>query len=130
MLILAMRTDKPESELYLLETDTVIADLRWQAHRKLADTLHRKIDELLTSQNKTLPDVDALVIYQGPGSFTGLRIGMSVANALHYSLGAPIAASSGDAWLTEAASRVKAGRSDPVALPKYGTAPHITQPKR
>lgn len=130
MLILAMRTDKPESELYLLETDRVVAELKWQAHRKLAETLHRKIDELLTAQNKTLSDVDALVIYQGPGSFTGLRIGMSVANALQYSLGVPIAASNGEAWLAEAVTKIQSGTSDPVALPKYGTAPHITQPKR
>lgn len=82
MLILTIRTDKPEAEIGLCNGDKQLAYETWQAHRLLAETLHRKVEDLLASQSKTVDDIEGLVGFQGPGSFTGLRIGLSVVNAL------------------------------------------------
>lgn len=38
----------------------------------------------------TFKDLDGIEVETGPGSFTGLRVGVSVANALGYSLGIPV----------------------------------------
>ena len=54
MLILTLRTDKPEAELGLYKNTHCLSYLNWQAHRKLAETIHKKIQELLAAENITL----------------------------------------------------------------------------
>lgn len=50
------------------------------------------IDELLGREGKKLADVTAIEVNRGPGAFTSLRVGISVANALSYALnlGSPV----------------------------------------
>lgn len=130
MLILTFRTDKPEAELGLYENDNKLAYSTWMAHRELAETIHSKLEELLKEQNQTIHDLQAIIAYQGPGSFTGLRIGLSVANALAYSLGIPIVASSEDDWIKTGIKRLESGDNDKLALPEYGSLPNITQQRK
>lgn len=47
------------------------------------------IVETLKRENKTLKDITEVEVNPGPGSFTGLRVGASVGNALSWSLGVP-----------------------------------------
>lgn len=130
MLILTMRTDNPESELGLYEDSKQIAYITWQAHRELAETIHHKLQALLQDNDKSLNDLQGIACYQGPGSFTGLRIGMSVANALAYSLGIPSVSTNGDAWIKRAIDRLLQGDNDAVLLPEYGGEINITKPKK
>lgn len=130
MLVLTLRTDKPEAELGLYTDDKQIDYESWQAHRELSETIHKKLDELLTRQGKSLQDVGGIVGFQGPGSFTGLRIGLTVANTLAYGLGIPALTSAGDDWQKTGIQRLKAGEADKVLLPEYGSSPHITKPKK
>ncbi len=129
MLILTIRTDKPEAEIGLNEGNTRLAYETWAAHRQLAETLHVKIRELLQNSGRQVHDIEAVACYAGPGSFTGLRIGLSVGNALAYALDAPIAAETGDDWLARAAARLMSHDVDELALPQYGADVHITLPK-
>lgn len=130
MLILTLRTDQPEAELGLLQDSTRIALERWTAHRELAETIHRKLKELLDSRKLGLNDLEGVVVFKGPGSFTGLRIGLSVANALAYSLGLPLVAEAGERWPESGAGRLAAGQNDVAAMPDYGAPPHITEPRK
>lgn len=129
MIILTIRTDKPEAEVGLYNDRTQLAYEVWQAHRALAETLHIKIDELLASQQKNLSTIEGIVVYKGPGSFTGLRIGMTVANTLAYSLQIPIVSHS-NAWIEDGIERLLSGENEAVALPEYGAPVHITAPKK
>lgn len=45
------------------------------------------IDEILKKKGKSLKDIRAIEVNTGPGSFTGLRVGVSVANTLGWTLG-------------------------------------------
>lgn len=130
MIILTIRSDKPEAELGLYEGEKQLAYETWQAHRHLAETIHQKIDALLKEQQKTLPDITGIVCYQGPGSFTGLRIGLTVGNALAYALRVPIVAAQDPQWLETGVQRLSKGESDKVAMPYYGADAHITPPKK
>lgn len=127
--MLTLRTDNPEAEIGLYEDNKQLAYLTWQAHRQLAETIHTKIQEMLKKQGKGWQDITGVVVYKGPGSFTGLRIGLSVANALAYSLGIPIVAEQED-WIAQGIKRLVAGDSDRIAKPEYGAPVHITLPKK
>ncbi|HSX29805.1 MAG TPA: tRNA (adenosine(37)-N6)-threonylcarbamoyltransferase complex dimerization subunit type 1 TsaB [Candidatus Saccharimonadales bacterium] len=130
MYILTVRTDNPEAEIGLFDGNHQLAYETWHAHRELSVTIHRKIDELVRGQGKELKDVNGIVCFQGPGSFTGLRIGLTVADALAYGMDIPIVATMGDDWVQTGTERLQAGQNDRIALPHYGAAPHITKQKK
>lgn len=130
MLILTIRTDKPEAEIGLFDGSAKLAYSKWPAHRQLAETIHLKIKELLESQGRGLEDLDGLAVFKGPGSFTGLRIGLSVANTLADSLSLPITSGTGEDWIEKTCGRLLKGEDERIALPEYGAEPHITKPKK
>ena len=130
MLTVTLRTDKPQAEIGLWQGGSILTEETWEAHRQLAETLHSKIKELLASQDKDWSDIEGIVCYQGPGSFTGLRIGLSVANALAASLPAPIVATAGEDWLQQGLLLLTDGKDQAVALPEYGAPVHITQQRK
>ncbi|MFZ1324301.1 MAG: tRNA (adenosine(37)-N6)-threonylcarbamoyltransferase complex dimerization subunit type 1 TsaB [Candidatus Saccharimonadales bacterium] len=131
MIVLTLRTDKPQAEVGLFEEDMRLAYETWEAHRQLAETIHAKIKDVLLTGGKSLGDIDAVVCYKGPGSFTGLRIGLSVANALAYGLGVPIVGVQGEAtWITRGQQRLANGINDRAVLPEYGAPVRITKPKK
>jgi tRNA threonylcarbamoyladenosine biosynthesis protein TsaB len=130
MIILALRTDQPEAKLAIFDNDIRHGHAKWHAHRQLADTIHRKLEEILDSSSILLKDLEGIVVFKGPGSFTGLRIGISVANALAYSYGIPLVATSGDDWLTEGIKALQAGQNDKIALPEYGAPAKTTKPRK
>lgn len=130
MLILSIRTDKPEAEIGLFEDGNQLAYETWQAHRQLSEIIHKKLDEVLKTQNKELHDIRGIVIFGGPGSFTGLRIGFSVANALAYSLQAPIVVTSGASWQRTGIEKLQNGENQNIVLPKYGAPARTTKPRK
>ncbi|MFI5265351.1 MAG: tRNA threonylcarbamoyladenosine biosynthesis protein TsaB [Candidatus Levyibacteriota bacterium] len=48
------------------------------------------IKKLLKNQRVTLKEITSIEVKNGPGSFTGLRVGVSIANALSFALGVPV----------------------------------------
>lgn len=65
----------------------------------------------LSLQGLTLKDISMVEVNTGPGSFTGTRVGVAIANALSFALG------------------VKVNGQEPPVTPTYNEPPHITQPK-
>ena len=126
MLIITIRTDKPEAEIGLYQNERQLQYITWQAHRQLAETLHTKLKEMLDGQHKTFDDIEGVVVFAGPGSFTGLRIGITVANMLAYALNVPIAGRTEPQWLEGGIADLLAGKADGQALPEYGSDPHTT----
>ncbi|WP_052598414.1 tRNA (adenosine(37)-N6)-threonylcarbamoyltransferase complex dimerization subunit type 1 TsaB [Aureispira sp. CCB-QB1] len=57
-----------------------------------AEKLTLFIEEVMQTANVTLKDLDAIAVSQGPGSYTGLRIGISTAKGLCYALDKPMLA--------------------------------------
>lgn len=61
-----------------------------KARQEKSQKLLPFIDELLKKKDKKIEDITEIEVNTGPGSFTGLRVGVSVANALGWVLGAPV----------------------------------------
>ncbi|MCA9327006.1 tRNA (adenosine(37)-N6)-threonylcarbamoyltransferase complex dimerization subunit type 1 TsaB [Candidatus Saccharibacteria bacterium] len=130
MIVLTLRTDKPEAEIGLYEDGAELTYETWQAHRQLAETIHKKIENLLHSKQLTLVNLNGIVVFQGPGSFTGLRIGLTVANALAMGLNIPVVATRGDDWRTDGMQTFASGENQLPVTPYYGADPHITAQKK
>ncbi|MFT4532127.1 MAG: tRNA threonylcarbamoyladenosine biosynthesis protein TsaB [Candidatus Saccharimonadales bacterium] len=130
-MILVIRTDSPDSFIGLYENGIgIVHKKEWTAGRELSMQLNSAIKELCEQAEVKLKDVDAVIVYRGPGSYTGLRIGVSVANAIAYSYGIPISTGSGDNWIEEGVKGL-AGTTvfKPVSV-EYGGEVHITKPRK
>lgn len=128
--ILTLRTDKPEAELGIYQDEKQLRHETWLAHRELAETIHKKLEEILNKSSISMNDLGGIVAFRGPGSFTGLRIGLSVANALAYGLQVPLAATNGHDWINQGIKKLQSGSADKLALPLYDSAPHVTAPSK
>ena len=125
-MILCIKTDNPTAELYAYEGSDRVGDDVWQADRTLARDLLARIEKLSGKWGS----LSGIVVFEGPGSFTGLRIGITVANALADGLHIPIVGARGENWLEEGLTRVLAGENTHIVLPHYGADPHITLPRK
>jgi tRNA threonylcarbamoyladenosine biosynthesis protein TsaB len=130
MIILSIRTDKTASEVALFKDSKKIDEIIWEAHRTLVETIHLKIKELLDKNSLGWQDIQGVICFKGPGSFTGLRIGLTVANALAYGLNIPVISSDGQTWQTKAIKRLLKGENDTIVTPEYGASANITLPKK
>lgn len=130
MTYLAVRTDNPQAELALYEDEKRIAHELWQADRRLALELIGHVETFLAEAEKQFTDIDGLVVFRGPGSFTGLRIGITVMNTLSYARTIPIVGETGENWQAQGVDRLMGGGDDKVVLPEYGAEARITLPKK
>lgn len=130
MLVLTIRTDNPQAEIGLYDDENQLSYLKWDANRTLSTTIHQKIEKLLQDQNTVWKNLDAIVCYKGPGSFTGLRIGLATANSLAYGLHIPIVSQSGENWKSAGIKRLHQLENEQVSLPFYGQDAFITSPRK
>ncbi|MDF4202030.1 tRNA (adenosine(37)-N6)-threonylcarbamoyltransferase complex dimerization subunit type 1 TsaB [Maribacter sp. SA7] len=78
-----------------------------------AEKLHIFIEEVMKEASLKMEDLEAVAVSKGPGSYTGLRIGVSAAKGLCYALGIPLISIS---TLKSMASQVKIN-NDEVLIP-------------
>lgn len=129
-MILCLRTDQPEVELSVYDDGQRVAYDNWLAERTLARDLLARCIELTAQAGTTLTALTGLVVWEGPGSFTGLRIGCTVANTIAASGDLPIVGTSGEAWISEGLARLARGDNDRMVIPVYGAPPRISQAKK
>lgn len=127
---LGLRTDAPRAEMYLYDGVALVAEKTWQADRELAHGLLAQLEMFLAAQHTSFTDLKGLFIYSGPGSFTGLRIGITTVNTMAYALGIPVVGAGGGDWRERAAARLESNESDRIILPLYGADARITKPKK
>lgn len=106
--------------------DEARQDFEWQAGRTLARGLLKFLEE----KTGDLRDISGIGVMKGPGSFTGLRIGLTVANTLADSLNIPIVGTTGEDWREMALKKLRAGENEKIVMPEYGAAAHITAPRK
>lgn len=68
----------------------MLAELSWRAERRHGDEIFPMLERLLELGRVPLAEVDRIAVAVGPGSFTGVRIALSVAKGLARGRGAPL----------------------------------------
>ncbi len=92
MTILAIDTSTDYLSLAILKEGKIIARFHKKAKMRHSVLLVPMIDKLLKNARLKIKNIDCLAISIGPGSFTGLRIGLTVVKGLSYALKKPIVA--------------------------------------
>lgn len=128
-MILCLDTSTPTCHLTFLEGEWRY-DTNWESGRGLAKGILQFLEQELSFQEKTWKDVTGLVVYKGPGSFTGLRIGITVFNTLANANDWPIVGVSGDDWRQAGQKRLENSENDRIVLPEYGGEANITTPRK
>lgn len=129
-MIILLDTATPLCKLTLIGVDGVPRTHEWQADRTLAHGLLGYLQDHLTAERSSWSALTGLGVFEGPGSFTGLRIGMAVLNTLADSLQIPIVGARDEAWQTTCLERLRAGENDQIVLPFYGGEANITKPRK
>lgn len=105
----------------------------WTSDRRQGHELLPRLLRLLAGHGLSLRQVDAVAVGLGPGSFTGLRVGMSVGKGIALAVGCPIlGVLSLPAWLAAEPAAVaavgRAGARELYWLGRGETAPRIVDP--
>jgi tRNA threonylcarbamoyladenosine biosynthesis protein TsaB len=91
-MILAIETATEVCSAALVDRDTVLALRSLHEKNIHSERLLSLIDELFAETKKPLSSIDGIAVSFGPGSFTGLRIGLSAAKGLALALNLPLLA--------------------------------------
>lgn len=144
-MILAINTAQDKKSLALFWPGKIKKVISWQSNQ--TDPLE-KIEKILKpacrpastrgerdrSNKHDLKDIKLIVVNRGPGSFTGSRVGVAIANALSFSLEVPIVGlvnkNNHDALSLAKKGYQNRGKAEfkPV-FPYYGKKPNITKPR-
>ena len=95
MLILAIDTSTRTGSVALLQDDQVLAEVSGAEETPYSSRLFRDMETLKSNAQFELNQIDVFAVASGPGSFTGLRIGLTAVKAWAEVHGKPIAAISG-----------------------------------
>jgi len=116
MLIVSIETSGREGSLALCRGDGSsfeVLEIASLTGRMYSAELVPKLDHMLQKQGFTVKDIEGVAVVSGPGSFTGLRVGLATAKALGEALDIPIATVS---MLEALASTVNSGAPVVTAL--------------
>jgi len=90
VICLALDTSTNWGRFALAHGDEVLVDRPYNVAGSYADSLLPLLDGILDEAGLARTDLDALAVARGPGSFTGVRIGVATAKGLAYGLGLPL----------------------------------------
>lgn len=92
MKILAIDTSTTHSSCAIMDDNNIVGDFSINQSMSHNEILLVMVDEMLKKLNIDIEDIDLFVAVTGPGSFTGIRIGVTVVKALAMALNKPIVA--------------------------------------
>lgn len=108
---LYLDTSTPETILRLDDKE-----YRYAFANDLAEKLLSFVQDKLAKNNKSFRDITEITFMSGPGSFTGLRIGASIVNALASELNVPL--------------YDHHNQRRPIIIPNYGRPANISTPRK
>lgn len=91
MRILAVDTTTPSGSVALLDNERLLGEFCLESPETHSARLFRAIDALLGAAGLAVREIDAFAVAAGPGSFTGLRIGLAAVQSLAFASRKPVA---------------------------------------
>lgn len=122
MLTLEINTSTPIETVALSDGKKLLGKISWEGNRDETEKLIPAVTRLLKRHKKTFAGLDGVVAARGPGGFSALRIGVTVANVLASSLKIPLFSYQ----TTDVSRRLKRQK---IIAPEYSIAPNITKKK-
>jgi tRNA threonylcarbamoyladenosine biosynthesis protein TsaB len=101
MIILAVDTTTSTGSVALLKETNLIAEVNIDSSSTYSERLLPAVDFLLKTNKMSIQDIDGFAVAVGPGSFTGIRIGLSTVKSFSFASGKPVAGVSGLKALAE-----------------------------
>ncbi len=120
MLAVALDTASELAGVAALEDGALLASLTWRTRQNHSRELLPNLEQLLRTLGRTKADIGGVIVCTGPGSYAGLRVGVSTAKGLAYALELPIVGTGRLA--AEAAPRAFEGGAAVHALHAAGRA--------
>src|SRR5256712_9580760 len=90
MRMLAIETATPAESVAMLEDDRLLAEASYDAKGSRGGLLLPTVDHVLRKAGVAAKDLAAVAVSIGPGSFTGLRVGLATAKGLALGTGAAV----------------------------------------
>ena len=87
---LAIDTSTDTASLALIQDGELLAELTWRCGQSHSTQLLPNLSHLLNQTSLSLQSADCIIVAKGPGSYNGLRVGISTTKGLAFSLGIPI----------------------------------------
>jgi tRNA threonylcarbamoyladenosine biosynthesis protein TsaB len=120
MMILSVDTTSFAGSLALLKDTKLIAEVGMDSSSTYSERLLPAVDLLLKMNQLNIQDMDGFAVSVGPGSFTGIRIGLSTVKSFSYASGKPVAGVSTLKALAEKLRRSQAHLLCPLLDAKKG----------
>jgi tRNA threonylcarbamoyl adenosine modification protein YeaZ len=89
-MLVAIDSSTDTASLALAKDNKVLAETSWRCGQNHSVELLPHLTRLLAEAKVSLKDTSVVIVAKGPGSFNGLRVGLSTAKGLAFSLGVPI----------------------------------------
>ena len=112
-LILSLETATTNCSVALASDGKVVASRSINSGYSHSEKINVFIEEVIAQAGVTLKDLQAVAVSSGPGSYTGLRIGISTAKGLCYALDIPLIA----VTTLDAVAQVLTSGSEELILP-------------
>jgi tRNA threonylcarbamoyladenosine biosynthesis protein TsaB len=90
--LLLIETSTEVCSVALSRGNCIVAEREIKEHKAHARVISTFIEEVLSEASSKIGECDAVVVSEGPGSYTGLRVGVSIAKGLCYGAGIPLVA--------------------------------------
>lgn len=89
-MLIAIDTSTANASLSLVTDGEVVAELNWRSKLNHSVELLPNLNYLLRQAGCDIASAQAITVARGPGSYNGLRVGLSTAKGLAFSLGIPL----------------------------------------
>lgn len=89
-ILLTIQTASPAGSLAITDGERLLAEINLDVRRTPTEWLLQSIEDLLAKANLAKGDLEAIGVVRGPGSFTGLRVGLATAKGLSLAAGCPL----------------------------------------
>jgi tRNA threonylcarbamoyladenosine biosynthesis protein TsaB len=90
MIFLALETATSRQSLAIFRDENLLGYLECEGSRSLTPQIIPAIHQLLGEVSLQIADLEGLVVSLGPGTFTGLRVGLATMTAFRFALGIPL----------------------------------------